>query len=92
MPEFDRPDSEEPDGLPVHQHPELMLAKRPAAQRVVYRFRCGLGAIAREDLSELSFWEIEALQIMSAARSRAELRALRAMSKRDEEEFGRDAA
>lgn len=77
LPEERRPSGEPPEGVPIRQHPDVLLDLRPEAWEIVDRFRLGRRDVTERDLHRLSNWEAEALLIMGASHSRAEIRALK---------------
>lgn len=66
------------EGVPVYQHPELLLAQSPALWRVVHEYRTCAGDrdLTRRDYRRRSAWWVDAWLTMRGAHQREEMREL----------------
>lgn len=79
----DRPDGEDERGLPLYQHPEMMLLEDADLWTVVDRWRCGVAReFSRDDYAAISNWEAEAWLTMRAAHGREERREIERLKTR----------
>lgn len=95
MPEDERPEGEDPRGIQLRRHPEMLIRQHPELAGVLDRWRTGARrAISAKDWWTLSSWEIDCVLIMGGAFERErerELEAIRAGTKEALEEEQRAA-
>ena len=84
--ERERPEGEEAAGIPLHRHPELLLAQEPDLWAVIDRWRVGVTReLSRADYDAISGWEMEAWLTMRAAHAREERREIDRIRNREGE-------
>lgn len=68
---YDRPRGEDPKGIELRRHPDMLLAENEKLWRVVDQFKVGVKReLGEDDYDQLSNWHIESIIVMSSAHHR----------------------